>query len=108
MNHFWNPDEIIARVLAPGVTAKIAPGEKMMLSLVTLAPGAVVPTHSHPHEQMGLMVSGTMEFTIAGEARLFSGNEMYFVPGGVPHGVKAGPGGAVALDAFSPPREEYL
>ena len=107
MNHFWNPDEIIARVLAPGVTAKVAPGEKMMLSLVTLAPGSVVPTHSHPHEQMGLMVSGTMEFTIAGETRRFSGNEMYFVPGGVPHGVKAGPGGAVALDAFSPPREEY-
>ncbi|MHB1026105.1 MAG: cupin domain-containing protein [Desulfobacteria bacterium] len=107
MHCFWNPDEIIARVLAPGVTAKIASGEKMMLSLVTLAPNAVVPTHSHPHEQMGLMVSGTMEFTIAGETRVFSGNEMYFVPGGVPHSAKGGPRGAVALDAFSPPREEY-
>jgi quercetin dioxygenase-like cupin family protein len=79
----------------------------MMLSLVTLAPDAVVPTHSHPHEQMGMMVSGTMEFTIAGETREFSGNELYLVPGGVPHAAKAGPGGAVALDAFSPPREEY-
>jgi quercetin dioxygenase-like cupin family protein len=107
MNHVWNPDEIIARVLAPGVTAKIASGERMMLSLVTLAPDAVVPTHSHPHEQMGLMVSGTMEFTIAGETRVLSGNEMYFVPGGVPHAAKGGPRGAVALDAFSPPREEY-
>ena len=107
MNHFWNPDEIIARVLAPGVTAKIASGERMMLSLVTLAPDAIVPTHSHPHEQMGLMVSGTMEFTIAGETRVLSGNEMYFVPGGVPHAAKGGPRGAVALDAFSPPREEY-
>ena len=107
MHCFWKPEGIPPRTLAPGVTAKIASGEKMMLSLVTLAPGAVVPTHSHPHEQMGLMVSGTMEFTIAGETRRFSGNEMYFVPGGVPHGVKAGPGGAVALDAFSPPREEY-
>ena len=107
MNHFWNPDEIIARVLAPGVTAKIASGERMMLSLVTLAPDAVVPTHSHPHEQMGLMVSGTMEFTIAGETRVLSGNEMYFVPGRVPHAAKGGPRGAVALDAFSPPREEY-
>ena len=107
MNRFWNPEKIAPKVLAPGVTAKIAPGERMMLSLVTLAPDAVVPTHSHPHEQMGLMVSGTMEFTIAGETRQFSGNEMYFVPGGVPHGVKAGPRGAVALDAFSPPREEY-
>ena len=107
MNAWWKPEEIAPKVLAPGVTAKIASGERMMFSLVTLAPDAVVPTHTHPHEQMGMLVSGTMEFTIEGETRLFSGNEMYFVPGGVPHGVKAGPGGALALDAFSPPREEY-
>jgi quercetin dioxygenase-like cupin family protein len=107
MYRFWNPESIAPKVLAPGVTAKIVSGEKLMLFLVTLAPDAVVPTHSHPHEQMGLMVSGTMEFTIEGETRLFSGNEMYFIPGGVPHSVKAGPGGALALDAFSPPREEY-
>jgi quercetin dioxygenase-like cupin family protein len=48
-----------------------------------------------------------MEFTIEGETRVLSGGEMYLVPGEVPHAVKAGPGGAVALDAFSPPREEY-
>lgn len=107
MTGFWNPEEIMPRVLAKGVTAKIASGEKLMFSLVTLAPDAVVPTHSHPHEQMGMMVSGTMEFTIAGETRVVSGNGMYLVPGGVPHAAKAGPGGAVALDAFSPPREEY-
>jgi quercetin dioxygenase-like cupin family protein len=107
MNRFWNPENIAPKVLAPGVTAKIAPGEKMMLSLVTFAPDAVVPTHSHPHEQMGMMVSGTMEFTIEGETRVLSGNEMYFVPGGAPHAAKGGPEGAVALDAFSPPREEF-
>ncbi len=104
---FWNPENIAPKVLAPGVTAKIASGEKMMFSLVTLAPNAVVPTHSHPNEQMGMLVSGTMEFTIEGETRVLSGSEMYFVPGGVSHAAKAGPGGAVALDAFSPPREEY-
>ena len=107
MNRFRNLENIAPRVLAPGVTAKIASGERTMLSLVTFAPDAVVPTHSHPHEQMGMMVSGTMEFTIAGETRVFSGNELYLVPGGVSHSATAGPGGAVALDAFSPPREEY-
>lgn len=107
MNGFWNPENITSKVLAPGVTAKIVSGEKLMFSLVTLAPNAVVPSHTHPHEQMGMMVSGTMEFTIAGESRLLSGNGIYLVPGGVPHAAKAGPGGALALDAFSPPREEY-
>ena len=107
MNRFWIPENIAPKVLAPGVTARIAAGEKLMFSLVTLAPNAVVPTHSHPHEQMGMMVSGSMEFTIEGITRSLSGNEMYLVPGGVPNAAKAGPGGAVALDAFSPPREEY-
>ena len=107
MHGYWKPEGISPKTLAPGVTARIVSGEKLMFSLVTLEPGAVVPTHSHPHEQMGMMVSGTMEFTIAGETRTLSGNEMYVVPGGVPHAVKAGPRGAVALDAFSPPREEY-
>ena len=107
MNRFWNPEKIAPKVLAPGVTAKIASGERMMLSLVTFAPDAVVPTHSHPQEQMGMMVSGTMEFTIAGETRVLSGSGMVFVPGGVPHAAKAGSGGAVALEVFSPPREEF-
>jgi quercetin dioxygenase-like cupin family protein len=107
MQRFWNPENIAPKVLVPGVTAKIASGEKIMLSLITLAPNVAVPTHSHPHEQMGMMVSGTMEYTIADETRVLSGNELFFVPGGVPHAVKAGPAGAVALDAFSPPREEY-
>ena len=107
MNRFWNAENIVPKVLAPGVTAKIASGERMMLSLVTFAPDAVVPTHSHPHEQMGMLVSGTLEFTIAGETRVLSGSGMVFVPGGVPHAAKAGPGGAVALEVFSPPREEF-
>ena len=107
MNHAWNPSEMPPRRLAPGVTAKIAFGEKLMFSLVTLAPDAVVPEHAHPHEQMGMMVSGEMELTVAGRAHLLSGNEIYLVPGGVPHKAVAGPKGAVALDAFAPPREEY-
>ena len=107
MHGFWLPEGITPRTLAPGVTARIVSGERMMFSLVTLEPNAVVPMHSHPHEQLGMMVSGTMEFTTSGETRLLSGNEMYLVPGGVPHAAKAGPQGAVALDAFSPPRNEY-
>jgi quercetin dioxygenase-like cupin family protein len=107
MHRIWNPADIEPRQLAPGVAAKIASGEKLMFSLVTLDPNAVVPEHSHPHEQMGMMVSGEMELAVAGKARRLSGNDIYLIPGGVPHKVVTGPRGAVALDAFSPPREEY-
>ncbi len=107
MTRFWNPEEIGPRTLAPGITTKLAWGEKLMLSLVTLEPDAAVPPHTHPHEQMGMLVSGAMELTIGDETRRLAGNEIYLMPGGVPHSAKAGPGGAVALEAFSPPREEY-
>jgi len=107
MHRIWNPSDMKPRQLAPGVTAKIASGEKLMFSLVTLEPGAVVPEHSHPHEQMGMMVSGEMELIVAGEFLRLAGNDIYLIPGGVPHKVITGPEGAVALDAFSPPREEY-
>jgi quercetin dioxygenase-like cupin family protein len=107
MHRVWDLEGVVSRELAPGVTARIASGEKVMLSLVTLAPGAVVPEHAHPHEQMGMMLSGTMELFVDGDARTLSGNAIYLVPGGVPHKAVAGPEGAVALDVFSPPREEY-
>jgi len=107
MRPTWNPADIEPRTLAAGVNAKIVSGEKLMFSLVTLAPNAVVPEHAHPHEQMGMMVEGEMELTIAGESHRLSGNAIYLVPGGVPHKAVAGPTGAVALDAFAPPREEY-
>jgi quercetin dioxygenase-like cupin family protein len=107
MHRTWNPADIAPRQLAPGVTAKIASGEKLMFSLVTLDPNAVVPEHSHPHEQMGMMVLGEMELAVGGKAQRLSGNDIYLIPGGVPHKVVTGPRGAVALDAFSPPRDEY-
>jgi len=107
MQQFWQSDAIVPRQLAPGVTAKIASGEKVMLSLVTFAPNAVVPEHAHPHEQMGMMVSGTLELTVAGETRTLSGNAIFLVPGGVPHKAVAGPQGTMTLEAFSPPREEF-
>jgi quercetin dioxygenase-like cupin family protein len=107
MDGFWNPDAITPRQLAPGVAAKIVSGEKVMFSLVTLEPDAAVPEHSHPHEQMGMLLSGTLTLSVGGETRTLSGNEIYLMPGGVPHKAAAGPDGAVALEAFSPPREEY-
>ena len=107
MKRFWNPDGMTPRELCPGVTAKIAWGDKLMFSLVTLEPDAAVPEHAHPHEQMGMLLSGEMTLVVEGTPRALALNEMYLVPGGVRHAAKAGPGGAVALDAFAPPREEY-
>ena len=92
----------------PGVEICTTPGERMMLSVVTFEPGSVVLDHSHPHEQMGMMVSGRLEFTIGDVTRVLGPGDLWRIPGGVVHRVRALEGPAVALDVFHPIREDYL
>ena len=51
-------------LIFPGVEIRTTAGHQLMLSVVRFEPGSVVPDHSHPHEQMGMMISGRLEFTV--------------------------------------------
>jgi quercetin dioxygenase-like cupin family protein len=92
----------------PGVTIRTTAGRAMMLSVVTLEPGSVVTEHAHPHEQMGYLISGKLEFTVGGLTRLLGPGDAWKIPGGVLHSVRALNGPALALDVFDPIREDYL
>lgn len=105
---FINWDSIPANEVAPGVRIRTPYGKNVMLSRVEFEDGAVVPLHSHPHEQGGVMLEGKMKFTIDGESRIVSPGESFIVPGNVPHSAEAIDGPCVALDIFSPIREDYV
>ena len=77
------------------------------MSLLELSPGCLVPRHSHPHEQVGIVLEGELEFTIGDETRIVKTGEVFVIPGGVEHSVKVGEQPARALDIFSPVREDY-
>ena len=91
----------------PGVEIRTTAGERMMLSVVNFEPRSVVPMHSHPHEQMGLMISGRLEFSIGGVTKVLGPGDLWRIPGGVPHQVVALDEPAMALDCFHPIREDY-
>ena len=107
MTYFVDPAEVERRELAPGVTLRTMWGEKIMMSLVEIAPGAEVPTHTHPHEQAGLVLQGEFQFTIGGQSKQVKQGDAYVIPGGVAHGIVGSDGWSLALDIFSPPREDY-
>ena len=94
--------------LFPGVSIRTTGGQNMLLSLVTFEPGSLVPDHAHPHEQMGLMISGHLRFTVGGITRTLGPGDTWRIPGGVVHNVVAVDGPAVALDVFHPIRADYL
>ena len=93
--------------LAEGVTAKALFGEGAMLNLVELEPDAIVARHSHPHEQLGVILRGTMTLVVEGADHSLEEMDGYTLPGGVEHEGIAGPQGALVLDVFRPVREDY-
>jgi quercetin dioxygenase-like cupin family protein len=93
--------------LGPGAIARALFGERGMLNVVELEPGAEVPTHSHPHEQLGLILAGSVTMVVDGVDHACGPMDAYALPGGVAHGATAGPEGATVLDVFVPVREDY-
>ena len=91
----------------PGVEIRTHAGTGMMLSHVTFEPDSAVLEHSHPHEQMGILLSGRLEFTIGGQTTVLLPGDMWRIPGGVPHSARAVGGRVEALDVFQPVRDDY-
>ncbi len=107
MSYFHDPSQVERIELAPGVMLRTMWGDKVMMSMVEVAPKAVVPNHTHPHEQAGLVLQGEFEFTIGGETKWVRPGDAYVIPGGVEHSLVGSDGWSLVLDIFSPPREEY-
>jgi len=99
-------------VQMPGLETTILTGlhgEQMMMVLNATLPGHEVATHSHAHEQIGMVYSGKARLTIGDEERLVEEGDFYCIPSGVPHSdVCIGDEPFVMLDVFYPSREDFL
>jgi quercetin dioxygenase-like cupin family protein len=93
--------------LADGVVGQPLFGAGAMLNLIRFEPGATVPLHSHPHEQLGIVLEGMQAIVVEGVPHELGPLEAYVLPGGVEHSAYCGPDGALVLDVFTPVREDY-
>jgi len=88
----------------PGVTAASAHGAQLSAALYTLEPNAVVPEHSHANEEFGQVIRGSLELSHPGGTVVLSAGEAFLLPGGAPHGARAGAAGCELLECYAPPR----
>ncbi len=107
MNGPRNLDAIRPREHFPGFSGQMLHTDHVTLAYWTIAEGAVLPEHSHPHEQVVNMFSGEMELTVSGETMRLRAGDVFAIPGGAPHSGRALTEVKV-LDVFSPVREDYL
>ena len=104
---FVRLDEVRAFELIAGVTGRPLIGEAAMVNLVRFEPDATVPLHSHPHEQLGIVLEGMQALVVDGVAHEMGPFEAYVLPGNIEHSAYCGPDGALVLDIFTPVREDY-
>jgi quercetin dioxygenase-like cupin family protein len=72
----------------------------------TVEASAVMPEHSHLHEQVAQVLKGKFELTVNGQTELLEPGKIAVIPAHVKHG-----GRAITpcelLDVFNPEREDY-
>jgi quercetin dioxygenase-like cupin family protein len=99
---------------------QLAVGEEMSVQHFHFEPGTVVPEHSHPHEQVGYLVRGTLTILIdsggteasqaggdgeGGDEYLVGPSDSYSISGGEPHAAENRTEEPVeGIDIFAPPR----
>lgn len=96
--------EMPAREPVPGWRGRFFSSPHVTFGLWEVSDGAApVHEHSHPEEEVWIVVSGRLALTIAGRQRVVEAGDAALVPGGVPHRVRA-LGAARAVVADHPTR----
>jgi quercetin dioxygenase-like cupin family protein len=100
---------IAAKNLGGGVMRKVLSYSKNLMACeLTFEKGAVGALHSHPHEQIGYIVSGRLVYQEEGqEDKVLETGDTYYVAPNVVHGVQILEDTKL-LDIFTPMREDFV
>jgi len=92
---------------APGFLVRAISGKNIMLCDVTLQPHSESPLHSHPVEEMAIILEGEFDMKMGDESQLLKQGDVYHVPPDTIHGGVTHELGTVMISVFSPPRKDY-
>lgn len=94
--------------LLDGIRIKtLVHGEKTLMTEFLLARGSVLPSHRHPYEQTGYLVSGRIILHIGDSRHEMAPGDSWCIPEDAPHQAEILED-SVALEIFSPLRRDYL
>ena len=70
-----------------GLVAYLAQSETHQTLYMRFEKPVDLPEHSHA-DQVGFVLNGMIELTVAGEKRVYGKGESYHIPAGVPHSAR--------------------
>jgi quercetin dioxygenase-like cupin family protein len=93
--------------LSGSIKRRIIGGINEMLVRWEFKKGAVAARHSHPHEQIVMMVQGRLRLLVGDAEIIMTSDDIVVIPPNAPHEAHALED-TVVIDIFSPPREDFL
>ncbi len=103
---FVSLDDIEVVEPVPGYVATFVHTKQMTLANWKIAAGSPFPEHSHPHEQIMMVLEGEFELTVAGKSMLVRPGVVAVIPADAKHSGRAVTD-CIAIDVFYPVREDY-
>ncbi|MFK5926012.1 MAG: cupin domain-containing protein [Desulfuromusa sp.] len=82
-------------------------GNKTLMVEFRMKKGALLPRHSHPHEQTSYLISGSINLTIDNETFNVKPGDSWCIDGDIEHSADILED-TVAVEVFSPVRDDYL
>lgn len=84
-------------------------GEHIQLLWVKFDPEGSYPLHSHPHEQISVVLQGRMRLTVGDEVEEIGPGDMWYAPANVLHGGELlGKEPVVFVDVYAPPSASII
>lgn len=105
---FTDWDQIPVENPSDGIERQMVIGKNIMICRFRFAPFLVTPEHTHPHEQMTLVVKGKVKFIIEGKTHIMSAGDVLHFPPHNRHGATMLDEEVILIDIFSPIREDFL
>lgn len=94
--------------IGEGIERQMVVGQNAMVCRFRFAPFVITPAHSHPHEQMSLIVQGKVNFILGNEERIVAAGDVLHFPPNFWHGATMLDEEVILIDIFSPIREDFL
>lgn len=98
--------EIKKRELVEGISGRYFHTDSITIGFVDIVKGAILPAHSHIHEQTTQVTEGQLEMTIDGVTQVLEPGVITLIPSNVVHSARALTNCKV-IDIFCPVREDY-
>jgi quercetin dioxygenase-like cupin family protein len=105
--YYYRLADVPAVPMTGMVSARFIAGQNILCSFIEQPPGVDCPIHSHPQEQITVVLDGTVEQICDDKRFTLQRGDVCVIPANVKHGGSTQTG-FKTIDIFSPPREDYV